>query len=76
MELECGEARGWILARGCWRAERAPAPLTAALEWMRCSDGCLNRLIGLASPEIGTDGWMERGRREREEKSVGKQRAG
>lgn len=40
---------------------------TAALEWMRCSDGCLNRLIGLASREIGTDGWMGR-MRERESK--------
>lgn len=43
------------LALGSWLSELALSH-TATLEWRGCSDGCLNRLIGLASREIGTDG--------------------
>lgn len=58
------------LALGSWLSELALSH-TATLEWMGCSDGCLNRLIGLASREIRTDGWMDRTREEgkREQKS-------
>lgn len=53
--MEAGEGSGWGLALGSWLSELACSH-TATLEWMGCSDGCLNRLIGLASHEIGTDG--------------------
>ena len=43
------------LALESWLGELALSH-TATLEWMGCSDGCLNRLIVLASQEIGTDG--------------------
>lgn len=58
------------LALGSWLSDLALSH-TGTLEWMGCSDGCLNRLIGLASREIGTDGWMDRTReeRKREQKS-------
>lgn len=50
-----GRAADGGLALGSWLTELAPSH-TATLEWMGCSDGCLNRLIGLASREIRTDG--------------------
>lgn len=43
------------LALEYWLSELALSH-TGTLEWMGCSDGCLNRLIVLASREIGTDG--------------------
>ena len=43
------------LALESWLSELALSH-TATLEWTGCSDGCLNRLIVLASREIGTDG--------------------
>lgn len=56
-EVRCrlGRAADGGLALGSWLSELALSH-TATLEWMGCSDGCLNRLIGLASQEIGTDG--------------------
>lgn len=65
-----GKAADGGLASGSWLSELALSH-TSTLEWMGCSDGCLNRLIGLASREIGTDGWNDRMReeRKREQKS-------
>lgn len=64
MELETGEGSGWRPTLGSWLSELDPR-YTPTLEWMGCSDGCLNRLIGLASREIGTDGSMDRMKEER-----------
>lgn len=66
VQVEAGEGSGWGPG-----TEILALSHTATLEWMGCSDGCLNRLIGLASREIGTDGKMDRMReeRKREQKS-------
>lgn len=58
-------------ALGSWLSELALSH-TSTLEWMGCSDGCLNRLIGLASREIGTDGWKDRMRGEKKSKRAAK----
>lgn len=47
VDAEAGDGKG-SLALGSWLSELAPSH-TATLKWIRCSDGCLNRLIGLAS---------------------------
>lgn len=47
VDAEAGDGKG-SLAPGSWRRELAPSH-TATLKWIRCSDGYLNRLIGLAS---------------------------
>lgn len=66
VQVEAGEGSGWGPGTGILDISH-----TATLEWMGCSDGCLNRLIGLASREIGTDGKMDRmsEERKREQKS-------
>lgn len=51
---------GGSLAPPPWPGSLAAAH-TGAAKRIRCSDGCLNRLIGLAAREIATDGWKERG---------------
>lgn len=47
VEAQAGDGRG-SLALGSWLSELALSH-TATVKWIRCSDGCLNRLIGLAS---------------------------
>lgn len=51
---------GGSLALPSWPGKLAPAH-TGTAKRIRCSDGCLNRLIGRAAREIATDGWNERG---------------
>lgn len=51
---------GGSLALPSWPGELAPAH-TGTAKPLRCSDGSLNRLIGLAARETATDGWNERG---------------
>lgn len=46
---------GGVLAPPAWPGLLAAAH-TGAAKQIRCSDGCLNRLIGLAAREIATDG--------------------
>lgn len=57
--MGCEVAEG-SLAPPSWPSQLAPAH-TGAAKWIRCSDGRINRLIGLAAREMATDGGNERG---------------
>lgn len=58
---------------GAWLSELVLSHIST-LEWMGCSDGCLNRLIGLASREIRTDGEKDRMREKRKREQKVRQR--